>query len=195
MKGMPMKLLSFALSALVLTAVQSSANEFEPAMQSYLEGEIKSWAQSDVLLSAIKAQNGTTAGYGEAQILEMDQAWRAEVGSSDTPTISPVLENAAAEFLRSQVEASGGVVTEVFIMDSVGLNVAASAVTSDMWQGDEAKFQKTHGAGADAVHFGEVEFDESTQTYQGQISMTITDPATGEPIGAMTVGVNAEALL
>ena len=45
-----------------------------------------------------------------------------------------------------------------------------------------AKFQETHGVGPDAVHFGEVEFDESSQQYQGQISVTITDPATGNVI-------------
>jgi hypothetical protein len=80
-------------------------------------------------------------------------------------------------------------------MDQHGLNVAASAMTSDMWQGDEAKFTETYSMGAGAVHFSEVELDESTQRYQAQISVTIVDPATGEPIGAMTVGVDAEALL
>jgi hypothetical protein len=54
---------------------------------------------------------------------------------------------------------------------------------------------ETYGIGPDAVHFSEVELDESTQRYQAQISLTIVDPATGEPIGAMTVGVDAEALL
>lgn len=49
--------------------------------------------------------------------------------------------------------------------------------------------------GADAVHFSEIEFDESSQSYQAQISMTISDPATGAPIGAMTVGINADALM
>jgi hypothetical protein len=80
-------------------------------------------------------------------------------------------------------------------MDRHGLNVAASAITSDMWQGDEAKFTETYSIGAGAVHFSEVELDESTQRYQAQISVTIVDPSSGEPIGAMTVGVDAEALL
>jgi hypothetical protein len=101
----------------------------------------------------------------------------------------------AADFLRGQVDASGGRITEVFIMDRHGLNVAASAMTSDMWQGDEAKFTETYSMGAGAVHFSEVELDESTQRYQAQISVTIVDPSSGEPIGAMTVGVDAEALL
>ena len=45
----------------------------------------------------------TYIDYIPGQIEELDQAWRAEVGGSDTPTITPVLENAAAEFLRAKV--------------------------------------------------------------------------------------------
>jgi hypothetical protein len=40
-----------------------------------------------------------------------------------------------------------------------------------------------------------VEFDESTQTYQGQISVAISDPDTGDVVGAITVGVNVDALM
>lgn len=172
-----------------------SANEFLPAMQDFLQSNVAAWADSDVLIQAIRAQNSATSGYDQARIDELDRAWRAEVGMSDAPTIGPVLDNAASDFLREQVENSGGRITEAFVMDANGLNVAASSVTSDYWQGDESKFIETHDVGPDAVHFGEVEFDESSQTYQGQISLTIVDPDTGEPIGAITVGVDAQALL
>ena len=105
------------------------------------------------------------------------------------------MTSAAADFLRSQIAASEGKITEVFITDNVGLNVAVSDPTSDMWQGDEDKFSKVFPAGPSAVFFGEIELDESTQTYQGQISISITDPATSAVIGTMTIGVNAEALM
>ena len=114
---------------------------------------------------------------------------------ADRPTITPVLQNPAAEFLRERVAGSDGVITEAFAMDAHGLNVAASDVTSDMWQGDEAKFQETYPKGAGAVHLDDVEFDESTQTYQGQISISLIAPATGQVVGALIVGVNAEALM
>src|SRR3546814_1455058 len=78
-------------------------------------------------------------------------------------------------------------------MDNRGLNVGQSDVTSDYWQGDEAKWQKSYQGGADAIFVDEVEMDESTQTFQSQVSMPIVDPATGEVIGAITVGVNVDA--
>ncbi|MDE4134999.1 hypothetical protein PXK00_17960 [Phaeobacter sp. QD34_3] len=189
-----MKLLTCtALFTLVLSPVW--ANDFEPSMRAYLETNVRDWAQSPVLIDAINGQNARTSGYAQADIDAMDTAWRAEVGTASTPTITPVMQNAAADFLREQVSKSGGRITEVFVMDAHGLNVAASNVTSDMWQGDEAKFQQTYPVGPDAVHFGDVELDASTQTYQAQISLTIVDPATGAPIGAMTVAVDAEALM
>ena len=183
-----------AALAAAVAALPAFANDFEPQMRAYLENEISAWANEQVLVDAIRAQNERTAGYSQAEIDALDQAWRAEVGAADRPTITPVLENAASDFLRTIVASAGGTVTEVFVMDARGLNVAASDVTSDYWQGDEDKWSATYPNGAGAAHFGDVEFDESSQTYQGQISVSITDPATGETVGAVTVGVDAEAL-
>ena len=64
-----------------------------------------------------------------------------------------------------------------------------------MWQGDEEKFSEVFPKGKDGVYFSDVELDESTQTYEGQISISIVDPASGEAIGTLTVGVNAESLM
>ena len=180
-------------ATLALFALPAAANDAEPKMRAYLDSEIMTWAGDPLLIEAIRAQNANSSGYTQAQIDEMDQAWRADVGMAESATIDPVMHNAASDFLRGVVGDAGGIITEVFVMDARGLNVAASDVTSDYWQGDEEKFSETYPHGAGAVHFGEVEFDESSQTYQGQISFTMVDPATNEPVGAMTVGVNAES--
>lgn len=179
----------------ILSTISASANEYKPAMQAYLESNVNAWAHSTVLLEAIRAQNTRTSGYDQAEIDRLDLVWRAEVGDSSSKMISGVLESKAASFLTVQMGNSDGVISEIFIMDARGLNVAASDVTSDYWQGDEAKFQKTFGAGPNSVHFGDVEFDESSQTYQGQLSIVIVDPDSNAPIGAVTIGLNAEALL
>lgn len=179
----------------LLFATSVFANDFAPRMEEYLEIHVADWAQSPVIISAIKAQNRRLTGISQDQILALDQAWRAEVGASESPTIDAVIQNPAADFLRENVAASEGVITEVFVMDANGLNVAASDVTSDMWQGDEAKFQMTFPFGEGTYHFGDVDFDESTQTYQAQISMALVDPVSGKVIGAITVGLNADSLL
>jgi hypothetical protein len=82
--------------------------------------------------------------------------------------------------------------TEIFVMDNKGLNVGQSDVTSDYWQGDEAKWQKTYQVGPDAIHVSDVEQDESSQVFQAQVSVPVVDG--GQVIGAVTVGVNVDAL-
>lgn len=186
------------LSLLVLPplfcATMAFGNDYEAAMRDYLQTEIAAWQSSTVLVDAIRAQNQRNRSISQAQIDALDTAWRAEVGVAERPTITPTISNAASEFLRARVVAANGQITEAFVMDAHGLNVAASDITSDYWQGDEAKFIETFGKGPGSIHFGEVEFDESSQSYQGQVSIVIVDPESGAAIGAMTIGLNAEFL-
>ena len=176
-------------------ALPAVADEFSSALSSFYDSQIAAWANDPALIAAIEAQNAARTGMTQAEIDAMDSEWMSQVGTTDAPAIASVLDNPAADFLRARVAESGGIITEAFTMDAHGLNVSATAVTSDMWQGDEEKFTRTYPMGPGATHFSEVEFDESTQTYQGQISVTLTDPATGAAVGALTVGVNAEALM
>ncbi|SFS07762.1 hypothetical protein [Yoonia litorea] len=181
-------------AALAFFAGTAHADDFNAAMQDYLETEMRAWMNDPVLVSAIKDQNAVTAGYDQAEIDTLDETWRAYAGMDDAPIITAVIDNPAAAFLRERVSASGGVMTEAFVMDAKGLNVAASEPTSDYWQGDEAKFTQTYPIGPDATHLGDVELDASTQEVQGQISVTITDPTTGQAVGALTVGVSLTEL-
>lgn len=186
-------LLASAAFCLSVTAASAGA-DYGPAMRDYLATKVAAWAADPVLVDAIKAQNAANALLTQTDIDALDTKWRAEVGQGEQPTIAPVLANPAADFLRARMAESGGAITEAFIMDNRGLNVAASAATSDFWQGDEPKWQQTFAAGDGAVNLGEVEFDESSQIYEGQVSVTISDPATREAIGAITLGLNPEAL-
>ncbi|SDY55851.1 hypothetical protein [Citreimonas salinaria] len=187
--------LLFAAGLVLATSPAAWAVGASSAMQAFFDANISGWIDEPVLIDAIVLQNETTARYDGPTIEAMDKAWRDELGAPASPTIDPVLTHPASDFLRARVAASGGTVTEIFVMDSVGLNVASSGMTSDYWQGDEEKFSQTFGEGAGAMHFSEIEFDESSQTYQAQISFTLTDPESGAPIGAMTVGIDAEALM
>lgn len=82
---------------------------------------------------------------------------------------------------------------EIFVMDSVGLNVGQSSITSDFWQGDEAKFQNTFPNGPDAVFVDEAEYNENSDVWLAQLNMTMSD-ADRQPIGAVTIEVNLNEL-
>jgi hypothetical protein len=173
---------NFALAALFgIAASMASANEFGPAMEAFVDSQARSWASDPQI--------------DQAQIDALDLEWRASVSAPENPVISSVLNSKTSDYLRSIVAGAGGSVAEIIVMDAKGLNVAVSAVTSDYWQGDEAKHSKTYGVGPGARLIDEVEFDESTQIYVGQVSIAVTDPETGNVIGAITFGLDAEALL
>lgn len=80
-------------------------------------------------------------------------------------------------------------------MDNKGLNVGQSDVTSDYWQGDEAKWQKTYAVGPDALVIGKREYDRSSQKFLIQVSVPAVDSASKTPIGAATIGVSLVQLI
>ena len=143
--------------------------------------------------AAVVRSNALHAAMPESDLVSLDLAWRAEVGRALTPTITPILESDLAATLRTLTDEHAGVITEIILMDNRGMNVAVSHLTSDFWQGDEDKYLMTYPAGPSGLHISDVDFDESTQTYQLQASFTVADASTGTPIGAVTVGLNAEA--
>lgn len=155
---------------------------------------IEKLAASPDVISAIKAQNQSTDGYDDSRITALDQQWRTETAATSKPLIDAVLEHPLTDHLHSFQQEGAGLFSEVIVMDIKGLNVALSDVTSDYWQGDEAKWQKTAGTGHDEQFIDEVEFDESSQTFQSQVSVSVIDPDTGAAIGAITVGVVVDEL-
>ncbi|MCM5553901.1 hypothetical protein [Pleomorphomonas sp. NRK KF1] len=169
-------------------------DEYVAAARAYVEQHVVPFLSEAVVVDAINAQNAKFAGLQQADVDALDQKWRAEVEAGDKPMIDEALASPLSKFLMEQREASEGVITELFVTDDKGLNVGQSDPTSDYWQGDEAKWQKSFQAGPGAIFVDEVEKDESTQQLQTQVSATIVDPKTGAAIGAITVGLNVEGL-
>lgn len=174
-------------------AAIAADNEYAEPLTALAQGQLAAIAQDPAVIAAVEAQNAETGGYDQAKIDELDQQWRAEVSASSKPLIDVVLGNDLSKYLVGVQAEAGGLFTEIFVMDAKGLNVGQSTVTSDYWQGDEAKWQNSFGAGAGSVDLGEVEQDESTQTFQSQVSIPVLDAA-GTPIGAITAGVDLSAL-
>ena len=183
---------ALALSTL-LAGPALAADEHVAPMKQLAAAKVSAWAKDPVVIEAIKAQNAKHASLSQADIDKMDKTWRAEVKSGG-PMIQSVLDNKLSAFLKKVKADAAGLYAEIFVMDDKGLNVGQSDVTSDYWQGDEAKWKETYSVGPDAVHISKISTDESSQTLQSQLSMAIADPVSGKVIGAVTVGVNVEQL-
>lgn len=183
------------LTTLVGSTMVLADPEIEAAAQIFAEQSVSRWLADPVIISAIRTQNTEHAELQQEQIDALDTQWRAESGGASGPLITKVTTNELSAFLKDIKNDGEGLVTEIFVMDNKGLNVGQSDITSDFWQGDEAKWQKTFQAAPKTMFVDDVEMDDSTQRFQTQISIAITDPDTGKNIGAVTIGVDAEGLL
>lgn len=155
--------------------------------------EVRGWIEVPVVQIAIVSQNARRGDLPQSEIDRLDEQWRAERGTDDQPLITSVLSNPVSSYLTRIQANSLGLYPEIFVTDSQGLNVGQSVITGDYWQGDEAKFQKTYGAGAGAVFLDEPELNEDTKSWRSQLNFTVHD-ADGAPIGHATVEVNLTEL-
>lgn len=183
---------AFIAAALLTGPAEGQTDIRTSAVTDYVNANVLPWLQEPAIVNAILAQNAAHAGLGQAEIDELDASWRNELSAAKRPMIDAQLSNPLSLYLKGRQRAAEGLVTEIFVMDNRGLNVGQSDVTSDYWQGDEAKWQIAFGAGA--LHVEEAARDESTQLMQSQASLPIRDPQTGAVIGAITVGLNLDAL-
>jgi len=166
----------------------------EDLLTKLVESKLRAPLSDAVVIEAIKAQNVAHASLTQADVDKLDKQWRAETKAADKPMIKKVMGNPLSAYLAKVKDAGKGLYTEIFVMDDKGLNVGQSDITSDYWQGDEAKWQKTYSVGPAAIFVDKIEKDESTQMLQSQVSFTIVDPASKKVIGAVTVGINVDEL-
>ncbi|MBB4286007.1 cache domain-containing protein [Roseospira goensis] len=185
---------ALGLALATAPATQAAENEFRPQLERLMAEQVTPWLSDDTVVAAVKAQNTEHADLDAAAIESLDQQWRREAEAGGGPLIERVMATPLSAYLGEKKAAMEGLVSEMFVMDNRGLNVGQSDVTSDYWQGDEDKWQKTFQAGPDALFVDAVEFDDSSEAFLSQVSRTLVDPETGEPIGAITVGVNVENL-
>ncbi len=145
-----------------------------------------------IVAYALRAQNSRYADLKQADIDALDQKWRGEREQDAQPLISAVLSNPVSTYLTRVQAQSIGLFTEIFVMDGYGLNVGQSNISSDFWQGDEGKWQKTYAAGAKSIFVDAPEFRSDIGVWVVQVNLSID--ADGKPIGAATFEVNLTEL-
>lgn len=155
--------------------------------------DIREWLANPVVGLSINSQNKLRENISQDEIDAADTQWRAEREADDQPLVAGILTNPLSSYLTQIQARSGGLYAEIFVMDAVGLNVGQSSITSDFWQGDEAKFQNTYPNGPDAVFIDEAEYNEDSDTWRSQLNLTMSD-ANRQPIGAVTIEVNLNEL-
>ena len=195
MRAIP-SLVAVTLSALLV--VPAMAEPAKPDVNALIKPDdivlMRKAIETEIVRVSVNAQNERYANLAQDAIDSLDQQWRKEREASDKPLIAATLSNPLSVYLARIQGRSLGLYAEIFVMDKNGLNVGQSSITSDFWQGDEGKFQKTFDVGKDAVFIDEPEWDDDNKIWRGQVNFTLTDADGQTPIGAVTMEVNLTEL-
>lgn len=195
-----MKILFVAVLALMILAGGALAGDKDALLSSLQAGVTGSAEASDavktfvtttliplctdpVLVAEVKAQNAKKVDLAEIQ--KIDEEWKN--AEDELPIHVEKTSNVCAHEIRKIVAANPAIV-EAFAMDDQGANVGQNALTSDYWQGDEAKWKNSFNGGQGGVDIGKVDFDKSTNAQLQQVSLPIIDE-NGVVVGAITYGI------
>ncbi|MEX3315424.1 hypothetical protein [Sulfitobacter sp. PS-8MA] len=169
-----------ALAATFLSPRAVQAADVPWLLRDYIDRDLLSWVNAAPIVEAIEAQNLRHHGQAPPVI----GARRAGLASLSLPL---------SDYLHAQVARSGGRITKVTLIDAQGLAVAAGVLSSAQAPGDAVAFPQSLTAAPGAILVDRVSFDDSTQSYRGQVTIAVVNPATGVAIGAITVGLQAVA--
>ena len=182
---------TFVMLIAAALATPVLADSHETKIKAYIESDVRGWLMSEEIINAVDQQNIDHLGMTENDISNLDRRWRTEKLRGGGTLIDSKMINDLSAFLRGIKAASGGVITEIFVMDNLGLNVGQTDGTGDYMQGDEAKWQKTYPVSAFAVFIDEVEEDGGINVSQTSLTVARDNSAR---LGAITIGINVDAL-
>ena len=189
--------LAYTFVGALIFATNAGAQQvtYQEYVKNLLKTNVKEWLNNPIVIDSIKSQNIEHITLTQDKIDNLDKQWRKERKSKKQPLISSVLSNDLSKYLKDIKKTNQGLFSEIFVMDNKGLNVGQSDVTSDYWQGDEDKWQKTYLSGTDTMVLGDREYDESSKRFLIQVSVPVFDPDNQQPIGAATIGISLVKLI
>tara|TARA_B100001123_G_scaffold421049_1_gene528186 strand:+ start:648 stop:1244 length:597 start_codon:yes stop_codon:yes gene_type:complete len=190
MRGFSMRFSLLVGFAGAVLSVSSAMAQTAIPNSDALVAQIRKALANEIVTLSVSNQNKRLAGIDPQTITQLDNRWVSESASTSKPLIAATLSNPLSTYLTRIQAHSVGLYTEIFVMDAVGLNVGQSNFTSDYWQGDEAKWQKTYLAGPQAVFIDEAEWHEDSGTWRAQVNLSISDAAGAQAIGAATFEIN-----
>jgi hypothetical protein len=135
-------------------------------------------ARDSSIRSAVSASNARVEP--PDLVRRRDALW---IANPRDPLRQEIVQAPCSAKVREMVK-DDPVVVEAFVMNDRGTLVCSIAETSDYWQGDEAKWQRTFVEGKDAF-VEEPAFDASSGKYAIQLSVPIAEA--GKRIGAVTL--------
>ena len=135
-------------------------------------------ARDSAIHSAVSASNALVEP--PDLVRRRDALW---IANPRDPLRQAIVQAPCSGKVREMVK-DDPLVVEAFVMNDRGTLVCSMAETTDYWQGDEAKWQKTFVEGREAF-VEEPAFDISSGKYAIQVSVPVAEA--GKRIGAVTL--------
>ena len=179
-----MLVLCFSMSFSVFTLAEKQ-DELASVLLSKITG-VNQLAKQVRFIRAVRQQNAM--GLALDEIKQRDQQWIQS--GPDSKLKKSMTSSDIGRFLSSVIKNNSDKYNEMFLTDNQGANVAAYPLTSDYWQGDEAKFIEAFNNGEGKIYIGKLEFDESTQVNAIQISVPVKYGS--KAIGVLVIGVKVD---
>ncbi len=147
-----------------------------------------------VILGALRRASAENDGLTVADIAGRDEAWRRQAKRGRGPLLDAIMANPISRQLSLLRLPRASLIADVMLMDDRGLLVGATRLSSDYDQSDETKYQRTFLDGPEALIVEPPAYDESVDEYVMAVSITLTDPAGGHPLGVLTANMVLTAL-
>jgi hypothetical protein len=138
------------------------------------------------------AAAGNAQPFDQGRVTELDGQWIAD-GAATAERLG-ILTTPASQFLADLVK-NDTAYREVLVTDRHGRLVAASGITSDYFQADEAWWYQAWDNGRGRVSVSDVGRDESAQVYAFEIAVPVHEPGSDAVAGVMKIVADSRETL
>ncbi len=175
----------FLLPAMAIAEVDISENKLKVKILT-----ARHIGLNPMIINSVNRQNSEKTSL--TKIKNIDAKWKSSKGLSAFKL--SLQNNEAGLYLKSIVDKNPDI-SEAFLTDMQGANVASYPATSDYWQGDEKKWQASFNDGQGKVFIGPLKIDDSTKVAAVQISAPVIDYRNErKTIGVIVIGVTGDYL-
>lgn len=185
---------SAAINTFQSVPIHFISSDFEKKHPKYFEiirKKIETFSQlstDEEIVKSVKNQNAEQIS--KDLIIKRDQEWRATL--KETKMKRELKVKKASRYLKYlTTNKYKEILSEAILIDRQGANVAAFPLTTDYFQGDEDKWQKSMNGGKCRIVISDLAYDESADSKIVQVSLPIYDGKFGSDncIGVLILGI------
>ncbi len=159
------------------------------ALEAYSR-EVYGWLVAREETRSLQSRPVKISRFDHSFIDSLEREW----GKSTSSLRKGVFNNSLSKFLRAKLSSRFPFVSELLVFDRSGALVAASADTTDYYQGDEMKYTQTFSKNQN-FYLDRLRFDESTGKFLVQVTMLIQGQGTGQNALGVTLGIDVTNFL